>query len=85
MILSNVFIDTEVQATGQKSLHSFGHGFMMCEVFQSLGTVCMSGECWKMGCHTRASSSLYVFRIEALMSSGPVDFEVSKDVGHLTH
>lgn len=77
MILSNDFINTEVNATGRKSLHSLEHGFlgsgMMCEVFQAVGKVCVSSECWNMGCHTGASSSVYVFRIEALMLSGPVD------------
>ena len=36
------------------------------------------GQCgsndWNIGCHTWANSSLYVFRTEAVMLSGPVDF-----------
>lgn len=38
----------------------------------------MLNACWKMGCHTGASSSLYVFRIEAHMLSGPEDLRVER-------
>ena len=49
MIFSNDFINTDVNATGLKSLHSLGHDFfgrgMMYDVFQAMGTVCVSMDC----------------------------------------
>lgn len=54
------------------------YGLEWCEGFQAAGTVCgVYSECWKMGCHTGASSSVYVLKIEALMLAGPVDFRAS--------
>lgn len=43
---SKIFINTEVRATGRKSLHSLGHGVLgsgiMCELFQAVGdSVCV--------------------------------------------
>lgn len=35
--------------------------------------VCVFSEYWNLGCHTGASSLLHVFRIGAVMLSGPVD------------
>lgn len=91
MILSNDFINTEVNATGRKSLHSLEHGFlgsgMMCEVFQAVGKVCVSSECWNMGCHTGASSCVCLQNrgTDVVRAGGLACIEMSKNISHLTH
>lgn len=57
LILSNDFTDTEVSATGWKSLHSLRRvlfGSRMCELFSAVWAVCNLVTLWKMGCHSRA-------------------------------